>query len=257
MNRKLLVTLLHKNIEELNMITESFMEMDEYPQAIVHLAKRKTEDIQTIIDQLAEIKEPVPSVIPTQPISTVTEPEKVEVPEIVADEPVVEISSSIETIEDIIVENITEETLTVVETQEEKTIVAETKEVKEITEINSLHETKIVTDETKKTTIADRIVPPVLSRNETMSKSSDNSLSSTLANKKIDDIKQAISIGDRFRFQRELFRGNGEDMNKTLSYINQLATLDEVTSFLMSKYGWQGENPAVEDFFSIIRRKFL
>lgn len=257
MNRKLLVTLLHKNIEELNMITESFMEMDEYPQAIVHLAKRKTEDIQTIIDQLAEIKEPVPSVIPTQPIITEPESEKVEVPEIVANEPVVEISSAVETIEDIVVEDITEETVTVVETQEEKTIVVETKEVKEITEINSLHETKIVTDETKKTTIADRIVPPVLSRNETMSKSSDNSLSSTLANKKIDDIKQAISIGDRFRFQRELFRGNGEDMNKTLSYINQLATLDEVTSFLMSKYGWQGENPAVEDFFAIIRRKFL
>lgn len=221
------------------------------------MAKRKTEDIQTIIDQLAEIKEPVPSVIPTQPIITEPESEKVEVPEIVANEPVVEISSAVETIEDIVVEDITEETVTVVETQEEKTIVVETKEVKEITEINSLHETKIVTDETKKTTIADRIVPPVLSRNETMSKSSDNSLSSTLANKKIDDIKQAISIGDRFRFQRELFRGNGEDMNKTLSYINQLATLDEVTSFLMSKYGWQGENPAVEDFFAIIRRKFL
>jgi hypothetical protein len=259
MNRKLLVTLLHKNIEELNMITESFMEMNEYPQAIVHLAKRKTEDIQTIIDQLAEIKEPVPSEAPTQSISTITEPqpEKVVVPEIVANEPVVEISSSIETIDDIVVEDLTEETVTVVETQEEKTIVVETKEVKEITEINSLHETKIVTDETKKITIADRIVPPVLSRNETMSKSSDNSLSSTLANKKIDDIKQAISIGDRFRFQRELFRGNGEDMNKTLNYINQLATLDEVTSFLMSKYGWQDENPAVEDFFAIIRRKFL
>jgi len=30
-------------------------------------------------------------------------------------------------------------------------------------------------------------------------------------------------------------------MNKTLNYINQLATLDEVTSFLQSKYGWDEE----------------
>ena len=56
MNRKLLVNLLRKSIEELDMITEGFMEMDEYPTVIVQLAKRKTEDIQSIIDQLAEMR---------------------------------------------------------------------------------------------------------------------------------------------------------------------------------------------------------
>ena len=84
----------------------------------------------------------------------------------------------------------------------------------------------------------------------------DNSFSATLANKKIEDIKQAISIGDRFRFQRELFKGNGEDMNKTLSYINQLASLNEVISFLKSKYNWDDKNEVTEDFFQIIRRRF-
>ena len=53
MNRKLLVTLLSKNIEELNVITDGFMEMYHYPASIVYLAKRKTEDIHIIIDQLA------------------------------------------------------------------------------------------------------------------------------------------------------------------------------------------------------------
>ena len=57
MNRKLLVTLLSKNIEELNVITDGFMEMNKYPASIIYLAKRKTEDIQLIIDQLAAIKE--------------------------------------------------------------------------------------------------------------------------------------------------------------------------------------------------------
>ncbi len=118
------------------------------------------------------------------------------------------------------------------------------------------HEVKVTTDESKKTTIADKIISPTVSRNEFMSKA-DNSLSASIANKKITDIKQAISIGDRFRFQRELFKGNGEEMNKTLNYINQLATLDEVTSFLQSKYGWDGENETTEDFYQIIKRKFL
>ena len=56
MNRKLLVTLLRKEIQELDMITEGFMEMDEYPKAIILLSQRKTEEIQTYIKQLSELK---------------------------------------------------------------------------------------------------------------------------------------------------------------------------------------------------------
>jgi hypothetical protein len=92
---------------------------------------------------------------------------------------------------------------------------------------------------------------------EKFSKIPDNSLGTTFANQKIDDIKKAISIGDRFRFQRELFRGNGEDMNKTLNYLNQLATLEEAVSFLQAKYKWDGENETVQDFFQILKRRFL
>jgi hypothetical protein len=65
-----------------------------------------------------------------------------------------------------------------------------------------------------------------------------------------------MSIGDRFRFQRELFNANGEDMNKTIAYINQLATYQEVESFLKSKYKWAEENETAEDFFQLVRRKF-
>lgn len=277
MNRKLLVTLLQKNIEELNMITDGFMEMNQYPSAIIHLAKRKTEDIRTIIEQLAEIKDattvaavttPVIEKVITGEIAVKAEPEtqeaiieKIEIPaapfekNIETPEPELEpvIVSSEEVKEDSTEE--TTEELTITQTEDETEITLETSEITKITEVIDNHEVKVTTNETTKTTIADKIIHPTLSRNEVMSKS-DNSLSATIANKKISDIKQAISIGDRFRFQRELFKGNGEDMNKTLSYINQLATLDEVLSFLKSKYGWDETNEATEDFYQIVRRKF-
>jgi hypothetical protein len=83
----------------------------------------------------------------------------------------------------------------------------------------------------------------------------DNTISSILTNKKITDIKEAINIGDRFRFQRELF-ANGEDMNKTFSYINQLSTFEEVKSFLQSRYGWDAKNETAEDFLQIVRKQF-
>jgi len=287
MNRKLIVTLLHKNIEELSMITESFMEMEEYPAAIVHIAKRKTEDIQLLIEQLAGVSEDKkPSIITkqtpettvinnNQPISAVivtpeTPVEKNNIPEVVIPQPIIikeeEKAPEPETFEaEVEIEEITS---TTVETQEPDTLVETTKTTETITaelisesqpEVSKIEEIEIktVTEETRKTTIADKIIQPTVSRNEAHSKNNDNSLSASIANKKISDIKTAISIGDRFRFQRELFRGNGEDMNKTLNYINQLATFDEVHSFLQSKYSWDEENDNVEDFYQIAKRKFI
>jgi len=277
MNRKLLVTLLQKNIEELNMITDGFMEMNQYPSTIIHLAKRKTEDIRTIIEQLAEVKNetsvtevttPVIEKVIAEEIPVEAEPEiqeaiieEIEVPAAAVEEsikiPEPELEPVVEIIEEV-QEEPTEETteeLTIIQTEDETEITLETSEITQVTEVIDNHEVKVTTNETTKTTIADKIIHPTVSRNEVMSKS-DNSLSATIANKKITDIKQAISIGDRFRFQRELFKGNGEEMNKTLSYINQLATLDEVLSFLKSKYGWDETNEATEDFYQIVRRKF-
>lgn len=287
MNRKLIVTLLHKNIEELSMITESFMEMEEYPAAIVHIAKRKTEDIQLLIEQLAGVSEekklsiitkqvPETTVINNnQPNSAVIATpeipvEKNNIPEVVIPQPITikeeEKAPEPETFEaEVEIEEITSTTL---ETQEPDTLVETTKTTETFTaelisesqpEVSKIEEIEIktVTEETRKTTIADKIIQPTVSRNEAHSKNNDNSLSASIANKKISDIKTAISIGDRFRFQRELFRGNGEDMNKTLNYINQLATFDEVHSFLQSKYSWDEENDNVEDFYQIAKRKFI
>ena len=280
MNRKLLVTLLHKNIEELGMITESFLEMNEYPKTIIQLAKRKTEDIQTILDELAGNKENLETIkiadinqnevkieeifIEQQPIEMpepvaalepviLPEPSEVEVPiEIHAPaDPIIEEPAFIEIQMD--------EIETTTETTIEQTIEIENNN--SITETTLTTETVITevikhTEEQKKVTIADKIGNQTTSRNEKLSQV-DNSLSATHANKKVTDIKQAISIGDRFRFQRELFKSNGEDMNKTLSYINQLATLNEAMSFLKSKYGWDETNEAVEDFYQIVKRKFV
>ncbi len=318
MNRKLLVSLLRKNIEELEMITDGFMEMNEFPPVILKLASRKTEDIQSILDQLSEVKPVVNitenkiqiaetiSVSEQAAVEIATEPEIIATPtpiqeatEIIpviketviiappAEEPVTiepelteivppiiiqpEIEDEIETVDlDTLVENAKfkisssndvefkeelDEVFSMVQTDDETKISIETKDAKEISQITKNGEIKLTSDEMKKTTIAEKIAPTTISRNEKLSKN-DNSFSASLANKKIQDIKQAISIGDRFRFQRELFNGNGEDMNKTLNYINQLATLEEVMSFLSTKYNWDYSNETADDFNQILRRKF-
>lgn len=274
MNRKLLVTLLHKNIEELNVITDGFMEMEQFPVAILYLAKRKTEDIQTIIEQLATIqsadaidnkdnlseKESTIAEIPISESPNESNTDKQANVEVINDKVTAinieelsfpDVSSISET--DITTE-VTIEEYSIAENENE--LIIESKESTQLTEVSNQHSYKITSEEIKKTTIADKIANPTISRNETLAKT-ENTLSASIAHKKIEDIKQAISIGDRFRFQRELFKGNGEDMNKTLNYINQLATLNEATTFLQSKYGWDTDNETTEDFYQIVRRKFL
>ena len=251
MNRKLLVTLLRKEIQELDMITEGFMEMDEYPKAIILLSQRKTEEIQTYIKQLSELKkEQIPTEKSLAPTNGLPEIEQIKTNTPADIAPTIDTNTEIEIQDEI--ESAIEFSTELIDFSEAAP--EQTDETLEPT-IQLPEKPEII--EEKPTIIADeKPITANASRNELLSKP-DNTLGSILANKKITDIKQAINIGDRFRFQRELFKSNGEDMNKTLNYINQLATLDEVLSFLQSKYNWPAENEAVEDFLQIVRRRFL
>ena len=79
----------------------------------------------------------------------------------------------------------------------------------------------------------------------------------SITHKKIDDIKQAISLGDRFLFQRELFNNNGELMTKTIGYLNGLTSMDEALQYVNKKFNWDSENPTVERFLQILIRRYL
>ncbi len=320
MNRELLVTLIRKNIDELIMLTEGFMEMNTYPAAIINLAKNKTDDIWSYINQLGNLKpeeiqqivekmpvapdmtantekaETVETEMPVSNVETTEEEEMHPVESDVMDDEEKnafdeeEFSENEEEEEeeedDIIIENeeIEEEEKEEEEEEENEApehVVVHNAEViddkndeieitediitVEFTETIEKEETAttdtekiITTTETveKKITLAEKISGNGISRNDMMSRAENGGINAAIGSKKVDDIRQAISLGDRFRFQRELFKNNGEEMNKTLSYINKLATYEEVISFLQSKYGWEEGSAAAEDFYQIIKRKF-
>ncbi|MDD2284469.1 MAG: hypothetical protein PHQ11_03605 [Paludibacter sp.] len=305
MNRELLVTLIRKNIDELIMLTEGFMEMNTYPAAIINLAKNKTDDIWSYINQLGNLKpEEIQQVIEKMPVvpemtTDTGKSETVETEESISNKETTEEEemhpvqrndmndeeknafdeetfSEEEDDDDIIFENEQEETKEeeVTESVEKEEVIDDNKDDIEITEdvitaeftetiekeetIASDSEKIITTTETaeKKVTLAEKISGNGISRNEMLARGENGGINAAIGSKKVDDIRQAISLGDRFRFQRELFKNNGEEMNKTLSYINKLATYEEVISFLQSKYGWKEGSAAAEDFYQIIKRKF-
>ena len=72
----------------------------------------------------------------------------------------------------------------------------------------------------------------------------------------VEDIRQAISLGDRFLFQRELFGGNGELMQKTLDEINDLDSLSEAIEYIADTFEWDNESTAVKLFENVLKRRF-
>ena len=73
--------------------------------------------------------------------------------------------------------------------------------------------------------------------------------------KAVDDIRQAISLGDRFLYQRELFGQNAELMQRTLTEINALGSFDEAMNYI-AKFGWDQESNSYQQFIVTLHRRF-
>ncbi len=241
MRKELLVTLLKKDINELAQLTEGFNELDYFPAALLKLAKDKALNINKCLEELGALStikkthvEPTP-VAPPAPVKV--EPIVVATPiEPVYVEPVVEVEPTVEVIE----EECTEEPLQVeaeeiIEPQEVEEIAPETPE--EVEEIDECEE-----DEEE---IEEEATPAI-----------HTTRSEAIQNQKVDDIKKAISIGDRFQFQRELFKNSGELLSKTITAINACKSYEDAQRYLQKKFQWDYENPVTERFMQIVARKF-
>ena len=73
---------------------------------------------------------------------------------------------------------------------------------------------------------------------------------------KVKDLKQSLSIADRFRFQREIFGGSGERMSDALSKINAMETLDEAIKFADESLSFDRDNKTGQDFIAFLKRRF-
>ena len=74
--------------------------------------------------------------------------------------------------------------------------------------------------------------------------------------KAVDDIRLAISLGDRFLYQRELFGQNAELMQRTLTELNELNSFDEAINYISSRFQWDTESNTYQQFLVTLHRRF-
>jgi hypothetical protein len=77
-----------------------------------------------------------------------------------------------------------------------------------------------------------------------------------LYGKAVSDIRQAISLGDRFLYQRELFGQNAELMQRTLTDLNELGSFDEAVAYVSSHFHWDTESSTYQQFLVTLHRRF-
>lgn len=262
MDKELLITLIYKDLDELKILTKGFSEMENFPKMLVDLSVDKAKNIVDCLQKLplnsnenreqkAKDKDEETEIIEETPINTpVYELENAEqqnVEEVfeILEKPIIEeeIKEEIEPIVEKIEEEIKEE----IEAEIKEEILAEP-QVEE--QIEAMETAEIVVEqpkiEEKIESIVEKIEPKI-----------EISVANPILQNRVSDLKQAFSIADRFRFQRELFNGNGEKFSISLTDLNAMETLEQAQNYIAQNLKLDLESPAVQAFMEILKRKLI
>ena len=227
MNKDTLIALIEKDIAELQTLTQGFAEMETFPQPLIDLAVTKVESLRHCLTAMPEAArdsvrtEPeMPAPVPDEASVIVTEPAAVVEPE--------------------------------------PTLVVEPEPIPEVCEdVDNQPDTDVAApDETAAQIVAETIHKPETVIDAFEKQQENESLAATIAHRPVTDLKRAISIADRFRFQRELFDNNGEQMATVLDVLNQCTSLEQAEAYLEKHCALPPAKPATTHFVELIKRRF-
>ena len=102
---------------------------------------------------------------------------------------------------------------------------------------------------------------PTINEKIHKNKLSESSLADKLKQNRINDLKHAIGINEKFLFINELFEGSLNEYNKAITQLNTYTSKDEAEKYiegeLKLKYKWSDTSKAQSVFIELIERKFL
>lgn len=78
------------------------------------------------------------------------------------------------------------------------------------------------------------------------------SVEEMLSRKEAADLKRVFTLNDKIRFRRSLFEHDDAKFAEALETLAGIASFDEAKNTVVEQFGWNLENPEVEDFLSII-----
>ncbi len=85
-----------------------------------------------------------------------------------------------------------------------------------------------------------------------------SSLSNKLENASIDDLRKALSINDKFRFQKALFGNSADRLNETLEAINNMNSATEAEFYLKRNVTLapDSDRSVLDELVTLVKRRF-
>ena len=103
-------------------------------------------------------------------------------------------------------------------------------------------------------------IPTVEDKENIPQPAKEASLEEKLKTQPIRSIMESIALNDRFLFTNELFGGSMEAFNKAIKELDHIATFDDAHRYvelqLKSTFNWDEDSETVENFVSLIKRRF-
>jgi len=108
------------------------------------------------------------------------------------------------------------------------------------------------------TTLADKYKGEKRYINESLAgKIEKNDISSKIQSKPIQNIGSALGINDRFKLINDLFNGDKESFQNTISVLDASSNFNEAFNYITSSFDWDMEEDSVQLLLELVRRKFI
>ncbi len=267
MDQTTILKLVRKELDELSLLFQGFDGMAEIPQPIKTLTISKAEHLLDALRKL-EYTRSEEKVVEVEPVIRDLEPEANSSEQ-------VEVNKKTETVEEPVVKEeapfvaSAEPTAVVTEPEVEEPEQAEPEIVVESQEESApesvkeeIHEKEMVPEdvETKKEAPSKQILGESIKAGvkvgDVVGGGGRSSLGSRLEASAITDLKKAISLADRFRFQKDLFENNARLMNSTMDKLNEMKSMEEAMACVVSEFNWDDQLESKKDFLNLIMRRF-
>ena len=239
MSKEVYIALIQKDIKELDVIAQGLYETDFPSPTVIKLASSKAMDIVNNLQRLSTVKQEE------------SKAEKEEQERLAA-----EAKAKAEREEQ---ERLAAEAKAKAEKEEQERLAAEAKakaEKEEQERLAAEERAKALLSDHNKQSIIEEKIGNVESKVEQMSKEAGDSMADKIASSRITTIKSAISIADRFRFQRELFGGNADLMNSTLDKLDACDSIEQAEDIVNDFTEWNPEDENVKEFLKLLGRRF-
>ena len=116
---------------------------------------------------------------------------------------------------------------------------------------------KVSKERTEKVTLGDTLGQRTDRLNEKMGvRKEDDDISDFIKSKHINRLSEAIGINDKFLFIRELFNGNPELYNKTISSLDSSNNFDDASTIVRNFAVANPKNKAAKQLLELVKRKF-